>query len=62
MGTLKKYDRTVHYEVSYIPIERENSIAELTAALAEFGSDGVWTLDGDYIVLTCEMSSMEVPA
>lgn len=59
---MKIYDRQVNYEVAYVRIDAENSVAELAEALAEFGTEAAtWTVEPSYIVLSREMGSLEVP-
>ena len=61
--SLKIYDRQVSYEVAYVRIDADNSVADLANALDEFGSDGAtWVAEPNYIVLSREMGTVEVPA
>lgn len=60
--TLRIYDRRVDYEIAYVRIEEQNSVADLADALQEFGTDGAtWTAEPSYIVLSREMGTIEVP-
>jgi len=61
--TIRKYRREVSYEVAYVRIEEDNSVANLAAALEAFGIEGArWTVEPSYIVLTREMGTIEVPS
>ena len=60
---IRKYRREVSYEVSYVSIDVDNSVADLAAALEAFGiEDARWAVEPNYIVLTRQMSTLEVPS